>query len=198
MRALIRLMILVILTTMSTMATAGIYMGTSSQVPHHYTPQPTTSTMLPPASATYVPPKGSGRVVHPPMTVTAKPPRPSMLPKQKMLPKPTITATCGKGDCTPPLPKAPVRVVHAPVHHDLRVNLYTGSLKNNVESIVRRSHWGRVIWTLPYDFKWVGNINMTGPDAMSILAQLLKPYPVQAVFYDKNHVVAIVARRPNQ
>lgn len=70
-----------------------------------------------------------------------------------------------------------------------------GSLKKNVETIVGQSHWGSVVWNLPFDYNWVGTTTLRAPDVQGILAQLLKPYPVEAVFYEQNHVVSVVARR---
>ncbi len=70
-----------------------------------------------------------------------------------------------------------------------------GSLKENVERIVAQSHWGTVVWTLPVDYNWKGSMTITAPNVQGALSQLLKEYPVRAVFYDKNHIVAIESRR---
>lgn len=70
-----------------------------------------------------------------------------------------------------------------------------GSLKENVERIVAQSHWGTVVWTLPVDYNWKGSMTITAPDVQGALSQLLKEYPVRAVFYDKNRIVAIESRR---
>ena len=75
------------------------------------------------------------------------------------------------------------------------VKVLPGSLRSNVEKIVEKSHWGKVVWQLPFDYKWVGTMTIRAPNVQAALAQLLQPYPVQAVFYQKNCVVAIVARR---
>lgn len=70
-----------------------------------------------------------------------------------------------------------------------------GSLKANVERIVAQSHWGTVVWKLPIDYNWNGTMTITAPNVQGALSQLLAQYPVQATFYDKNHIVAIEARR---
>ena len=71
---------------------------------------------------------------------------------------------------------------------------YTGSLRHNVERMVRQSHWGQVVWNLHYDYRWVGRARLQGNSLQAILQQLLAGYPVQAVFYKRNHVVAIHPR----
>jgi hypothetical protein len=119
--------------------------------------------------------------------------------KDLAAPMPVPCTANGKGLCEPPLPVAayPVPVADPyPIYDGLIVRLHSGSLRENVIHIVEKSRWGHVVWTLPFDYKWIGDITLKGPDVQDILAQLLRPYPVQAVFYDKNHVVAIVARRP--
>lgn len=70
-----------------------------------------------------------------------------------------------------------------------------GSLKDNVERIVAQSHWGTVVWNLPVDYNWNGTMTITADDVQSAIAQLLAHYPVQATFYDKNHIVSVEARR---
>lgn len=137
------------------------------------------------------------------VTVTPVPPVPlvkevavPMTPVPPPIPPVPCTAN-GKGLCEPPLPIAADLVVDPyPIYDGLIVRLHTGSLRENVIHIVEKSRWGHVVWTLPFDYKWIGDITLKGPNVQDVLSQLLRPYPVQAVFYDKNHVVAIVARRP--
>lgn len=70
----------------------------------------------------------------------------------------------------------------------------SGSLKRNVEHIVRQAHWGQVVWSLPYDYRWVGVSHIQGRSVQAVLGKLLANYPVQAVFYQQNRVVQIKAR----
>lgn len=70
-----------------------------------------------------------------------------------------------------------------------------GSLKANVERMVARSGWGKVVWNVPNDYRWTGNITITSTSIQGALDQLLGPYPVQAVFYDTNRIVDIEPRR---
>lgn len=71
----------------------------------------------------------------------------------------------------------------------------TGSLRDNVNHMVAQSGWGRVIWDVPYDYRWVGDITIHALSIQDALSQLLDQYPVQAIFYEENHVVDIVPRR---
>ena len=71
----------------------------------------------------------------------------------------------------------------------------TGSLKANVEHMVAQSKWGRVVWNIPNDYRWIGNITITATSIQDALSQYLDPYPVEAIFYKKNHIVSIEPRR---
>lgn len=102
------------------------------------------------------------------------------------------TVTSGKGPLAPsscpPMQKNSGRPRNYKVH--------TGSLKDNVQQMVAQSHWGTVIWNVPNDYRWIGNITITATSIQDALSQYLAPYPVQAIFYQKNHIVSIVPRRP--
>lgn len=80
-------------------------------------------------------------------------------------------------------------------HHHLSIAVvYTGSLRNNIERIAREHGWSRVIWSLPEDYRWVGNTRISGHGIVGIFEKLLKSYPLQADFYTGNHVLVIVPR----
>ena len=68
----------------------------------------------------------------------------------------------------------------------------SGSLKENIERIMRRYHW-RVVWKAPYDYNFDGRI--TGTSLPNVLQKLLQPFPLQAVMYMSNHTVAILPRQ---
>ena len=59
---------------------------------------------------------------------------------------------------------------------------------------MRQAHWGQVVWSLPYDYRWMGVTHIQGDSVQVVLGKLLANYPVQAVFYEQNHVVQIKAR----
>lgn len=72
--------------------------------------------------------------------------------------------------------------------------IHDGSLKRNIERIVRLAKWGKVVWALPYDYRWVGKSEITGDSTQDVLQKLLAGYPLQAVFYEQNHIVQIKPR----
>ena len=51
-----------------------------------------------------------------------------------------------------------------------------------------------MIWQVPNDYRWAGEGKITANGFDHILAQLLKHYPIQAVFYEGNHVLVLVPR----
>lgn len=98
----------------------------------------------------------------------------------------------GKGPLVmTPCPSAEAVLGERPVSYTLR----TGSLKYNITKMVRQSGWGTLVWNVPNDYRWVGNIEISATSIQGALDQLLAPYPVQAVFYDTNHVIDIEPRR---
>ena len=67
----------------------------------------------------------------------------------------------------------------------------SGSLKDNIERIMKRYHW-RVVWA-PYDYNFDGKV--TGSSLPNVIQKLLQPFPLQAVMYMSNRTVAIVPRQ---
>jgi hypothetical protein len=72
--------------------------------------------------------------------------------------------------------------------------IYPGSLKENIERIAAHYGWHHVVWDAPEDFRWVGYAQIQGENLSIILRQLLNDYPLQAVFYQGNHVLYIHPR----
>lgn len=72
--------------------------------------------------------------------------------------------------------------------------VYPGSLRWNVERIAHRFGWGRVVWNLSDDYRWVGKTRISAHGVTGIFEKLLKSYPVQADFYQGNHVLVITPR----
>ena len=67
----------------------------------------------------------------------------------------------------------------------------SGSLKENLERIMGRYHW-RVVWKAPFDYNFDGKV--TGASLPSIVAKLLKPFPLQAQMYVSNRTLIVVPR----
>lgn len=76
----------------------------------------------------------------------------------------------------------------------ISIEVYPGSLKENIERIAGHSGWHQVVWDAPQDFLWVGKAKIQGENLSSILNQLLADYPLQAIFYQGNHVLYIHPR----
>jgi hypothetical protein len=72
--------------------------------------------------------------------------------------------------------------------------LSPGSLKQNVVDIARRYGWQTVVWNAPDDYPWVGRTTIRGQSLQEIFTKILQKYPLQAQFYQGNHVLAIVPR----
>ncbi len=136
--------------------------------------------------------------VQPGPTAAVKPaPTPAVQPGPTPAVKPAPTPAV-KPALTPAVKSEPTPVakpVSPPPKPLFTAVAMPGSLKANVERIVAQSHWGTVVWNLPIDYNWEGTMTITAPDVQGALSQLLAQYPVQAIFYDKNHIVSIEARR---
>ncbi len=108
---------------------------------------------------------------------------PSTPPKAQVIDMPSTPAT-------PTYPKnAIVRQKPLPV-----AEVYPGSLKENIERIASHYGWHHVVWDAPEDYRWVGYAQIHGENLSIILRQLLNDYPLQAVFYQGNHVLYIHPR----
>lgn len=68
----------------------------------------------------------------------------------------------------------------------------SGSLKENIERIMRRYNW-KVVWKAPFDYNFDGKV--TGSSLPNVIQKLLQPFPLQAVMYMSNRTVAVVPRQ---
>lgn len=106
-------------------------------------------------------------------------------------------------------PRAPLAVsihahprLRAPLHfhphchasHALHIHLHPGSLRYNLQRIAANHGWPQVVWMPPEDYRWVGETQIAAPNLREALAIVLKAYPLQAIFYSGNHILAIQAR----
>lgn len=83
----------------------------------------------------------------------------------------------------------------SPLHqHLIRVTLYPGSLKSNIERIAKLNGWTQTEWLIPTDYEWIGKTEVQGAGFQAVLSQILKDYPLQAVFYMGNHVLVVRPR----
>jgi hypothetical protein len=73
-------------------------------------------------------------------------------------------------------------------------HLAPGSLQANVRSLAKQFGWNQVIWNVPNDYEWVGDVTISAPTFKEILAKVLTNYPLQAIFYHGNHVLVISPR----
>lgn len=102
----------------------------------------------------------------------------------------------GKGPMPPnPCVAGVGKLVAVEANKPMVVTVHTGSLKINIQKIARQGGWHNLVWRPNYDFQWLGNVTITGRNVQDVMAKLLEPYPLQAVFYEANHVVAVVPRR---
>lgn len=75
-----------------------------------------------------------------------------------------------------------------------RVAIYSGSLRANIQRIVSSYGWQHVAWDVPDDYRWVGTTYIPRIQLAAVLNIILKNYPLQAVLYQGNGVVAIQPR----
>jgi len=71
---------------------------------------------------------------------------------------------------------------------------YPGSLKENITHLAKQSGWPVVVWQPTFDYKWVGETRFPAENLKEILNDVLRDYPLQAVFYEGNHVLVISPR----
>lgn len=152
----------------SLVAQGGVYMGTASNMPQEYTTSDSSVASL--QEVPYVDAPAAQGLLQGCEPYSGKGPMPA--------------TPCPGMALTPP-----------EAYNPLVVTVREGSLKENIERIVKQAGWGTPVWKPPFDYNWVGNVTISANDIQGILTKLLEPYPLQAVFYEANHVVAIVPRR---
>lgn len=108
---------------------------------------------------------------------------PSATPKAQVIDMPSTPVT-------PAYPKNAI-VKQKPLP---AAEVYPGSLKENIERISAHYGWHHVVWDAPEDYHWVGYAQIQGENLSTILRQLLNDYPLQAVFFQGNHVLYIHPR----
>jgi len=54
--------------------------------------------------------------------------------------------------------------------------------------------WPEVIWKAPNDYQWTGKTRVHATNFSEGLGEILKDYPLQADFYDGNHILVIIPR----
>ena len=74
------------------------------------------------------------------------------------------------------------------------VEIYPGSLKGNIQRLADQYGWPQVIWNVPNDYHWIGYVRVAGNNLPDILRNILANYPLQANFYQGNHVLVIQPR----
>ena len=176
---------LIIAISISQLAIAGIYVAqsqTPSRMPVAKT-TPTTKTMR----VTRVTPTTTKTTRATKVTPTAA----KKIRTVKVTPTTSRAFTIKKMPIAKKMPTAKMR--YKPVKR-FSATVRNGSLKLNLVRIVKKAGWKHVIWNIPNDYNWFGTATIKGADLTDVLSQLLKDYPVQAVFYQANRVVVIRPR----
>lgn len=87
---------------------------------------------------------------------------------------------------------------HYSSHHHMTsvhyIEVYPGSLKSNIVRLSRAYGWKHIIWQSQDDYHWIGKVRVAANNLPDILRKLLSDYPLQANFYDGNHVLVIKPR----
>lgn len=81
-----------------------------------------------------------------------------------------------------------------PTESRSRYTFYPGSLKANITQIAKECGWREVVWLPQYDYQWVGQARLSADNIREILAKVLHDFPLQATFYEGNHVLVISPR----
>jgi hypothetical protein len=122
---------------------------------------------------------------------------------------PTIFANCASPDFSPYLGKNVtnqcIQTTPTPItaHHkkykkravtSYNAVMLPGSLKYNVVQIANQYGWNNVIWQIPDDYNWVGRTRIKANTLTGLFNKILSNYPLQAQFYQGNHVLVIAPR----
>ncbi len=75
-----------------------------------------------------------------------------------------------------------------------RYTFYPGSMKKNISHLAKQFGWHNVVWLPNYDYSWVGVTRFKPSNIKDILRQVLHNLPLQAIFYQGNHILVIAPR----
>ena len=81
-----------------------------------------------------------------------------------------------------------------PSTRHVSITLNTGSLKSILTTVAKHYGWNIVVWQLPNDYQWIGHVTVQADNVPDLMRKILADFPVQAVFYQGNHVVVFKAR----
>lgn len=79
-------------------------------------------------------------------------------------------------------------------HDNAADTLYSGSLKANIIRLAHDRGWNHVVWQPDFDFNWLGTTRIAANNLPTLLNKVLNGYPLQATFYNGNHVLLITTR----
>ena len=71
---------------------------------------------------------------------------------------------------------------------------FPGTVRANVEKVAYANGWKKVVWQSQNNYKWDTATKITACSVKEIMARMLVGYPLQAVFYEGNHVLVIQSR----
>lgn len=100
----------------------------------------------------------------------------------------------GKNNCIQHFKKNPIALHNISHQRLITATFYSGSLRDNIVRTAHENGWSTVVWNAPEDYKWIGETRIAAATIQDIFRKLLTNYPLQAQFYNGNHVLAIVPR----
>lgn len=74
-------------------------------------------------------------------------------------------------------------------------SMYAGSLKANITRLAKQNGWSNVVWNSDHDYSWVGNTRIPAQNLPGVLQKVLANYPLQATFYEGNHILVLAPRK---
>ncbi len=79
-------------------------------------------------------------------------------------------------------------------HKHVSTMFYSGSLRSNLKRLAADYGWHDMVWLPTHDYQWHGTVKVTGRSFDDVLTNVLKDYPLQAQFYDGNHILVVAER----
>jgi outer membrane protein assembly factor BamB len=76
----------------------------------------------------------------------------------------------------------------------VKAKMYPGSIRANIQRIAKQHGWKTVVWKSSDDYNWHGTAVVEGSSLADVMEKILLDYPLQADFYQGNHVLVIQPR----
>ena len=80
---------------------------------------------------------------------------------------------------------------------EVSVLIKKGSLRENMERIIKKERWDGVVWNLTIDFYVSKPFAVVGPDVQAVIMEVINGYPIYVNFNEDNLIISEIEKDSN-